>query len=201
MAMSCLRGITEELAHYAYFARRLKVLREKLYKVSNPPKKKGRPYKKWLERFIADLLEIISLMQRAVQGSGFNWNGWLQELHDQHGVGENSLEFKQIRKTHINDCIRDLAKHSNLPVEKYYSIFSEMVHPNWGSHMLVIDTRIRVDDLRGDLVLSSHPKNIEAAGFFFEVVTTPLANLLAVEMDLLKQTDIIFQSFQQSLST
>ena len=152
VSMACLRGILEELAHYGYFARRLQQRRRVLDKTSNPPKKKGQAYVKWFEKLSGELMEIVTLMRRAVHGSDYDWSSWFKNIYSEHGVLISEDETSEIKKLHINDCLRDLEKKTKSPIVAYYDLLSEMVHPNRGSQMLVIDSRIRIDDLRGDLI-------------------------------------------------
>jgi hypothetical protein len=39
------------------------------------------------------------------------------------------------------EAVEDLEKKSKIPTSKYYSLLSEMTHPNYGSHTLVVQSK------------------------------------------------------------
>jgi hypothetical protein len=71
-----------------------------------------------------------------------------------------------------------------------------MVHQNFGSNTLVIVTRNRIDDLVGEVVLSSSPKNVEAAAWFFELIAEELRGIFELERAYLNRSQALFGFYQ-----
>lgn len=136
-------------------------------------------------------------MQKSLEGSDYNWKGWREQLATDNGLDLNAFvsEHKVIRKTHINDCIEGLEKRKGMAVKDIYDFLSEMVHPNYGSNTLVVLTRNRMNDISGDLILSSCPKNAEAAAWFFETSALPLAETFDIDLNCTKRANAIFESY------
>ena len=100
-----------------------------------------------------------------------------------------------LRKTHINKCVSAL-NDSKLKATEMYGLLSEMVHPNFGSNSLVIVTRNRFNDAFGEVVLSSNPRNIEAAAWFFELAAEPLSQIFQLERGCIFRSQNLLKSYQ-----
>ena len=144
------------------------------------------------------LLEIVQRAAKAIQGSDYNWDGWFREKLgevevEQVDISKEAASHTKFRKTHINVCIEELEKRSQLSANQVYNLLSEMVHPNFGSNTLVIVTRNRTSDLAGEAVLSSNPKNVEAAAWFFELASEPLSKIFELERDYVSRSNALLR--------
>ena len=101
-----------------------------------------------------------------------------------------------MRKTHICDCIEALDQKSQLKATEMYDLLSEMVHPNFGSNSLVIVTRNRVSEVVGEVVLSSNPKTVEAAAWFYELAAAPLGQIFELERSCITRSQALLRYYQ-----
>lgn len=205
LAFSCVRGMFEEMAHFHFFLVRIEASHEKaahLWRQAEPRFLKGRPpTDDWTRNFLTALLEILQRALKAIQGSDYDWKGWFRQALANFEVPEVEVSTQvashtEMRKTHINDCLAELEKKSQLDATCVYNLLSEMVHPNFGSNTLVIVTRNRINDLVGEAVLSSNPKNVEAAAWFFELIAEALSRILELERNYLKRSQALFSFYQ-----
>ena len=123
LAFSCARAMFEEIAHFHFFLVRIETSHEKaahLWAQAAPRFRRGKPpTEDWVKNFVTALLEIIQRGAKAIQGSDYNWNGWFREKLGEAEVEEvdiskEAASHTEFRKTHINDCISELEKRSQL---------------------------------------------------------------------------------------
>jgi hypothetical protein len=205
LSFSCLRGMFEEMAHFHFFLVRIEAGHEKvisLWEQGEPRFAKGKPpTEDWTRNYITVLLEIVQRALKAIQGSDYDWKGWFRQALERAGVTEVDISSQiashtEMRKTHINDCLAELEKKYQLHANDVYGLLSEMVHPNFGSNTLVIVTRNRINDLVGEAVLSSNPKNVEAAAWFFELIAEELCRIFELERAYLNRSQELFNFYQ-----
>jgi hypothetical protein len=205
LAFSCARAMFEEMAHFHFFLLRIEASHLKsvhLFDQEAPRIRKGKlPPEGWNRKVIASQLEIIKRVAKAVQGSDFDWKGWFQQAAERHELPDVDIaelvgEHTEMRKTHINDCIEALDKKSQLKATEMYNLLSEMVHPNFGSNSLVIVTRNRVNEIVGEVVLSSNPKTVEAAAWFFELASAPLGQIFELERNCITRSQALLKYYQ-----
>jgi hypothetical protein len=166
-----------------------------------PRARKGRPSTEdWKRKFVASQLELVTRVVKAVQGSDFDWNGWYRQKAKRYDVDIAKLvgDHTEMRKTHINDCIEALNKKSQLKATEVYDLLCEMVHPNFGSNSLVIVSRNRVNEVFGEAVLSSNPKNVEAAAWFFELAAAPLGQMFEFERGCIVRSQGLLKFYQNA---
>lgn len=65
-------------------------------------------------------------------------------------------------------AIEDVGEKSKLPIYEAYRIFSEFVHPNVGSKMLIVNTKRQHHPLMDALKIGNNVNNSEAALFYFD---------------------------------
>lgn len=187
IACNCARNLFEEVAHFDFYLRRVERSANKIQQLEKNEAKKikqGRePSEKWKSDYVSCDLDIILNLQKAVEGSDFDWIAWRNNLLRDSNIEARAAENDKVsspRKTHIHDCIHHLEKVHKKPFFAYYDIFSEVVHPNFGSNTLVIITRQKVNDVFGQVTLGSTARKKESACWFFEITSEPLAEVLAI---------------------
>jgi hypothetical protein len=166
-------------------------------------RKGGLPSQDSSRQLIASQFEIIKRVAKAVQGSDFDWKGWYRQTAERYEMPDVDIaklvgEHTEMRKTHINDCIEALDKKSQLKATEMYNFLSEMVHPNFGSNSLVIVTRNRVSEVVGEAVLSSNPKIVEAAAWFFKLAAAPLGQIFEFERSCVTRSQGSLKFYQIS---
>lgn len=204
MACTCLRNMFEEIAHYDFYLSRIERNVKKIGQLEKNEAKRirqgKRPPDKWIKDYISCDLEIMRNIEKAVQGSDFDWASWirqrLKELHDE-GLASEVFKQSESRKTHVNDCISQMEKTHKKPFSAYYNILSEMVHPNFGSNTLVIKTREKFNQTFGRVWLAGAIQQKEAACWFFEVVSEPMADSLTVATRNLSVAKNLYSVFQR----
>lgn len=132
---------------------------------------------------------INKLLNKAIVGSSFDWNSHLN-------VKNGPTTVKHL---HINDALRDLEKRSRKPVAKYYSILSEMVHPNFGSNTLVVHTRGRDNPDYYELILGEgkHPENLM---WFLDNLAETLHQTTNLTLDAVARSNHLGAFFQSLTS-
>ena len=207
LAFSCARSMFEEMAHFHFFLLRIEASHLKAVQLTEqeaPRSRKGSlPSDNWNRKFIASQLEIIKRLAKAVQGSDFDWKGWYRQTAESYEMPDVDIvklvgEHTEMRKTHINDCLDALDKKSQLKATEMYNLLSEMVHPNFGSNSLVIVTRNRVSEVVGEAVLSSNPKTVEAAAWFFELAAAPLGQMFELERSCIVRSQALLKFYQRA---
>lgn len=204
MACSCLRNMFEEIAHHDFYLSRIERSTKKIAQLEKNEAKRirqgKRPSDKWIKDYISCDLEIIKNIEKAVQGSDFDWTSWLRqslkELHDE-GLASEVFNQSESKKTHVNDCIAHMEKSHKKPFSAYYNILSEMVHPNFGSNTLVIKSREKFDQTFGRVWLAGVIRQQEAACWFFEVVSEPMADTLEIATKNLSVSKNLYSVFQR----
>lgn len=204
MACTCLRNMFEEIAHFDFYLSRIERNVRKIDQLERNEAKRirqgKRPPDKWIKDYISCELEIIKNIEKSVQGSDFDWASWigriLKELHNE-GLSSEVVKQSESRKTHVNDCISHMEKTHKKPYSAYYDILSEMVHPNFGSNTLVVKTRERFNQTFGRLWMAGSIQHHEAACWFFEVVSEPMTETLAVATRNLSVAKNLYSVFQR----
>ena len=121
---------------------------------------------KILEKYYQGTYEIFSRLFDANAATSINWQ---QYLLNKFNV---TIEAgKEVKKVHVNTAIKDLEEQSGLPLFSAYNILSEFVHPNAGSKMLVVNTKLAHDPLMDALRIGDNKANAEAALFYIDHVS------------------------------
>ena len=200
LSFSCARSMFEEVAHFHFFLCRFEASFRKMSKLlerQGALLDKGKdPSKEATSEYIETQLELIQRLVKALEGSDYDWSGWFKTTAESSGFDWNDYLSKHapLRKTHINDCIRALEAKA-IPAQRVYDLFSEMVHPNFGSNTLVVSTRTRKNEISGDLILSARPKNAEAAAWFFELAAFPLTLTFETEISCTHRAQTMLQFY------
>ena len=205
LAFSCTRAMFEEMAHFHFFLLRVEASHSKavlLIEQEAPRIRKGKlPPEGWDRKVIACQFELLKRVAKAVQGSDFDWNGWFQQAAERYEITDVDItklvgEHAAMRKTHINVCIEALDEKSLLKATEMYNLLSEMVHPNFGSNSLIIETRKHVSEVVGEVVLASNPKTVEAAAWFFELAAAPLGQIFELERNCITRSQALVKYYQ-----
>lgn len=209
LAFSCARAMFEEMAHFHFYLTKSESSHASMVKLAQqeePQARRGKPpSSEWNKKFITEQLELVKKLAKALEGSDFDWNNWFQQYAEHPDVPADVIaklveRHSGPRKTHINDCLDVLEKKSEMKAHAIYDLLSEMVHPNFGSNTLVILTRRRVNDTFGEVVLSSNPKNDEAAAWFFELAAEPLSQMFKMERSCIVRSQNMLRFYQDAAS-
>lgn len=206
VAFVCARAMFEEAAHFHYFLDRVEFSFKKAQAVATREGSNLRGNKMSSANAPREYLEahitLLKVIRKALEGTDYDWKGWYERVAKESGVDASDLAQRDtIRKTHVNDCIRFLEERRGIPAVKMYDLFCEMVHPNFGSGTLVVSTRKRVNDVVGELVLSSSPRNAEAARWFFEHAAPVLTDAFRVEVDCTRRAQVLLQFYMDLAET
>lgn len=205
LSFACARGILEEAAHFSYFLSRIFTAKNRIQQLLRNESKKLKsgklPQNAWVVEMIKSHFELISCAEKALQGSDFDWNNFINTIIDDYPIDENQqrMQYKsqsESRKTHISKSLENLEKKYKIPATTYYDLFSEMVHPNFGSNTLVIVTREHFGEDMSNLTLSSEPKNNEAASYFISLISGPMSDILKNTKEMIIQSQDILRFFQ-----
>jgi hypothetical protein len=203
LAFACARTCFEETAHFHYYLVKLEVTHSTILNVWKQiearSSKNRMPTKEINERFVALHLELLQKLKKAREGSDYDWSGWFGRRIGQREFAMSSTvrEHDVIRKTHISDCMDELDQKKQLNATEIYALLCEMVHPNFGANTLILSTRKEVmSGVAGNVTLASHPKNLEAASWFFEVGAAPLARMFEKEVEYNQRANKILSFYK-----
>lgn len=187
VACTCTRSILEEVTHFDLFLRRIEERFKKVIQLVNNEAKrinKGiEPPEKWYRQYVECHLEIVAAAAKAIQGSNYDWDSYLDEIANDLGVSRVELDMDMNctdSRTHTHKCIEKSQSHHKLPFSKHYDDLSERCHPNFGSNMLVISKREKKSDKYGTVWFSDRVRNRDGACFFFEIACEPIISTFSI---------------------
>lgn len=189
VGVSCLRNAYEEIVYFDYHLKVVKEYLQKLDGLGKPEdikgKNKERKLIKWGNSYIQLHLKIIERLSNALQGTGIDWKEYTRALTEGSEIDHSELnvnKMEEIKRTHINDCIRNADKeYPQLSIKSYYDNLSEMCHPNLGSNMLVFSDRKILSQYIGGVTLSTEVRLISGACMFFEMTCEPMISAFSLE--------------------
>ena len=161
------RSYLEVVSYLAYFQYKFAKKTEKFRSMvieSGRIKLNTPEREKWAKRMITLVDEFQNLLRKANYGTSYDWKKKMQR----DGKRELNLQKAKSTKLHIHDAIKDMSKHTKIDFMEFYDLFSEMIHPNFGSHTLVVKTRKKIDELGSDVTIGELDKDIEQARWFFD---------------------------------
>lgn len=120
---------------------------------------------KWAKRMATLIDEFYKLLRKANYGSSFDWKTKMEKVAKK----ELSLQNPKTTKLHTHDAIKEMSKHAKVDFKEIYDFFSEMIHPNFGSHTLVVKSKKKIDELAADITIGELERDIEQARWFFEL--------------------------------
>ena len=209
LAFSCARAMFEEMAHFHFYLTKIDSSHASLAKLAQqaePQVRKGKPPSSELnKKFVMEQLGLVAKLAKALEGSDFDWNNLFRRSAEHSDAPQDVIaklvkEHSGPRRLHINDCLDVLEKKSEMKAHAIYDLFSEMVHPNFGSNTLVILTRRRANDTFGEVVLSSNPKDEESAAWFFELAAEPLSQIFEMERSCTIRSQNMFRFYVDAAS-
>ena len=110
---------------------------------------------------------------------------WQTHLQDKFGI---TIPKSATRKPiHVHDGIKDLSKESGLPLWEAYATFSEFVHPNAGSKMLIIKTKREHDPFMDAVTLGDNKSNSEAALFYLDNMAEGMFYTISLSLTLIEK--------------
>ena len=204
LAASCCRGLFEQICHFDFYLDRLEKAARKTVTLWQNERKnilKGKmPGEKWRAAYTQSQIGIIGDTLKAMRGSDYDWKSWLSEAVQAAGSpadDQDDLPHEMERKTHVNSAREAVEKKHKIKLDRYYDILCDLVHPNFGSNTLVVVTREHLGDQLGNVELSHSPKNIEAAAWFFEVVSEPMHEIMMVAVADIRLANRIMTYFKE----
>ncbi len=180
------RSAIEEVAFFFYFLRRIEDSTPKIIQSLKYAKRGRIDVRQWSKGISQTFYDLFSNLDRATRGSSYDWS----KLH-------NSLDSTQLpNKLHVHTCIKDLVERSKFPIKDYYDLFSEMAHPNFGSHTMVIKTRVSVSDQLGQVVLGE-TTNLESSLWFFDILSEGLDEIVKLSLVSLERGNMQLKIFKE----
>ena len=187
VACACTRNILEDVTHFDFFLRRIekKFLKMiQLQKNESKRIKKGiNPNDSWYNQNIECYLGIIAAARKAIQGSNYDWDSYLDEIAADLGISREELDLEMNssdKRTHIQKCIDESELHHPFPFKKHYDSLSERCHPNFGSNALAIYKRESKSEKYGTIWFSDKIKNYDGACVFFDIACEPIISTFIV---------------------
>ena len=119
---------------------------------------------KWAKRLGNLSDDFIKQLTKSNFGTSYDWKS---RIHDHYG-DTLDRENHNVGKLNTLTAIQLMAKESKVDFEGTYNLFSEMMHPNFGSHTLVVKTRKTFDGICSDVYLGDMDKDIEQTIWFFD---------------------------------
>ena len=132
------------------------------------------------------MYKIVHELDRSHTGSSMDW-----ETHLAAG-----FKPKTMKQLHINDPLRAVEKLSNKPINKYYSLLSEMTHPNFGSNCLVIETRGQENHDLFEMILGDGIGS-ESLLWFFDNLAETLSELMLLTTRAVDSSNVYGEYFQR----
>ncbi|EED34213.1 hypothetical protein NOR51B_150 [Luminiphilus syltensis NOR5-1B] len=184
VAAACLRSFFEEVASFNYHLQKVTPLTKEtsslLQSMGKSVSKKNKLHKGWSEKFIKTQVSNLEKLSTSLHGGADEWVRYVKQKRNPSRLQSESAGPQFSPTVHINDCIRSLKKTGWQDAMEVYSLLSELVHPNFGASTLVVASRKRLNEKCGDVILSTRPKNREAATWFLELAIQPLASVTRV---------------------
>jgi hypothetical protein len=120
---------------------------------------------KWGKRLGNLSIEFITQLTKSNFGTSYDWKTW---VHDHYGE-EFSQENHDVGKLNTLTAIQFMTKKTEINFEEIYDFFSEMIHPNFGSHTLVVKKRIVLDGgIASDVHFGDMDRDFEQTLWFFD---------------------------------
>lgn len=119
---------------------------------------------KWAKRLGKLSSDFTNQLLKSNLATSYDWKTWMQT----HYGDSFSLENHEMGKLNTLTAIQYMTKETNVNFDGIYDLFSEMVHPNFGSHTLIMKKRKVIDDEAADIFLADGVKDFEQALWFFD---------------------------------
>ena len=174
------RGIVEQVAIFNNYFRQVSELLQDL-QAADP----GTDFPGYVNKVV----ELIKLLQKYSQATRFNWKSYAAGDLDTFFASWNQVD-DSVRQTNIMTMIDKLPQEEK-GAKFFYEMLCDFVHPNIGSHFLVIDTVDFVAENRAAYTLSRNPTSDELLGTVLHVISIPLKTslqLLKSEVESLLHT-------------
>lgn len=189
VGVSCLRNVFEEIIYFDYHLKTVKICVQEidaLGKFDNiKGKKKNRKQEEWRKSYTELHQKIIKCIFNSLQGTSINWKGYTSDILEGSDINHNELnvnDMQEVKKIHINDCIRNANKqYPQLRIKYYYGNLSEMCHPNIGSNMFVFVNRVFRSKNFSEGTFSSNSETYSGVSMFFEMTCEPMISAFLIE--------------------
>lgn len=116
-----------------------------------------------LKKYWESIYESFSVTFDANRGASINWSDYMSER-----FGAKGISSEQTGKLNTVSAVNYMEEKSKLPLNKSYGVFSEFVHPNAGSKMLVVNTKRQHHPIMDALKIGENRQNAEAVLFYFD---------------------------------
>ncbi|RFC33944.1 MAG: hypothetical protein DID92_2727744616 [Candidatus Nitrotoga sp. SPKER] len=165
------RSAIEHVAFFFYFLRRIEDSTQKIIQSFKHAKRGRIDVNQWNKGISQTFYDLFSNLDKATRGSRYDWS----KLH-------NSFDSSQLpNSVNVLTCIKELVDRSNFPIDEHYTLFSEMAHPNFGSHTMLIKTRVSVSDHLSQVVLGE-TTNLESSLWFFDMFSEGLDEMVKLSL-------------------
>ena len=117
----------------------------------------------WAKRLGNLVDEFQKQLEKANYGTSYDW----KKKMEKDAGKELNFQNPESNKLNTLTAIQEMSEDTNVDFREIYDFFSEMIHPNFGSHTLVVKTRKQVDELCSEVTIGELDKDIEQARWFF----------------------------------
>lgn len=198
VACACTRNILEDVAHFDFYLRRIDRKLQKLIQLQKNEKRNSwkdlNPSKNWTDQYLGCQLEIIAYAKRAIQGSEYDWDAYLNKIADAQGISREELDINVTnddQRTHVKKCIKEAQ------FTEHYKDLSERCHPNFGSNTLVIYKRKNRSKKYNTVVFSDKVKWYDGACAFFEVACEPIISTFHLGNSNIVKAEEVYSEFTE----
>ena len=146
---------------------------------------------KLITEYFQATYDIFSLLFDSNNATSINWQEYYKKLGIDTGASAQS------KKIHVNSVIEDVAKASKLPLVATYEIFSEFVHPNVGSKMLIVVTKSQHDKMMDKLTIGNNKNNSEAVLFYAEHFAEGMYYTLTLALSLVERSQRVLDMMEK----
>ena len=202
VACSLLRNIIEEIACFDFnmgkiskeFSEILEI--QKQIKVN---KGEGNSSDRDLNQmFVLKHIDMIELMSQAIYRTSIDWEELMKKISDECGIDYEKLSTRERympKKVNIMTAIDKMDKRYSKKFRGHYCMLSELLHPNFGANMLVIESAKEFEREYEFICMSSNIRTIAKAKLFFDISSELIASAFKIENDNLKKAQDAHELF------
>lgn len=180
LVASSTRGIVEQVAVFNYY---FTLVAQHLKEIQATDPNDNLP------QYIGRIIDLIKLLNKYAQATRFNWKSFVAGDLDTFLSSWDQVD-QSVKQTNILTMIDKLPQQERA-ARFYYEMLCDFVHPNVGSHSLVIDRVELIDENRTAYTLAHSATTEESLAAVLHIISIPLKmtlSLLRSELGSLLET-------------
>ena len=205
VACSLLRNIIEEIAHFDFYLGKISEEFDKISKIQEEGKatelEESSTAQDLNQKFLSCHLEVVTLMVQAISRTSVDWEKYMKKISNEYGLDFEKPDIEDedmFRKVNILTAIDKMSTRYKEKFREQYDILSEMVHPNFGANILVIDSTEQLGKVYENLHISSNIRTVTGAQLFFDISSEIIASAFSVENRNLFMAQKIHELFRKA---